>query len=65
MSEKDSTGNLPARLYSDQLSLEFHVAGMHGMLRVGSEVRTYPLLALDGRFSPHVEPVMNYTQRGG
>lgn len=52
-------------LYSDQLSLEFHVAGIREMLRVGSEVRAYPLLALDGRYSPHVEPVMEELHRAG
>lgn len=44
-------------LYSDQLSATFHLAAVAEMLRVAKEARIYPLVALDGRRSPHLEPV--------
>jgi len=42
-------------LYSDHLSLEFHIASLREMLRVAPEVRVFPLLDLDGAPSRHVE----------
>ena len=45
-------------LYAEQLDLAFHVSALREMLRVAGEVRVFPLLDLDGRPSPHVEPVM-------
>jgi len=45
-------------LYSDHLSLTFHVAALWEMLRVAREVRVFPLLALDGSPSPHLQPVV-------
>jgi SAM-dependent methyltransferase len=45
-------------LYSDQLSFEFHLAAMKELLRVATEVRIFPLLNLERKPSPHVEPVM-------
>ena len=44
-------------LYSAQLDLQFHAAAFQEMLRVASEVRVFPLLALGGNRSPHVEPI--------
>ena len=43
-------------LYSEQLSLEFHIAALAELLRVAQEVRVFPMLALDCRVSPHLVP---------
>lgn len=45
-------------LYSEQLSLDFHVASIHEMLRIASEVRIFPLIKLDGEPSSHLDLVM-------
>ena len=45
-------------LYSEQLSLEFHLASIHELLRVASEVRIFPLLALNCEPSPYLELVL-------
>jgi hypothetical protein len=44
-------------LYSEHLDAAFHVESILELLRVASEVRIFPLLTLEGRWSPHVEPV--------
>jgi SAM-dependent methyltransferase len=45
-------------LYSEQLSLDFHIAAIDELLRVANEVRIFPLLKLDGELSPYLEVVM-------
>jgi hypothetical protein len=45
-------------LYSEQLSLDFHIAAIHELLRVSSEIRIFPLLQLDGQPSTYLDPVM-------
>jgi SAM-dependent methyltransferase len=45
-------------LYSEHLSLDFHVASIHELLRVAPEVRIFPLLKLDGEPSPYLELVI-------
>jgi hypothetical protein len=52
-------------LYSDQLSFDFHREAIEELLRVASEVRVFPLLSLDLRPSPHVDPLMNYLAEKG
>ena len=52
-------------LYSEQLTLEFHVAAIHELGRVAREVRIFPLLALDCRTSPHVAPVQARLREAG
>ena len=47
-------------LYSEQLSLEFHVGSIEEMLRVAREVRIFPLLSLDGNPSPHLPHVIGH-----
>jgi hypothetical protein len=44
-------------LYSEHLDAAFHIDSVFELLRVAGEVRIFPLLTLDGRWSPHVEPV--------
>lgn len=45
-------------LYSDVLSLDFHVKAVDEMLRVASEVRIFPLLDLSTEKSHHVKQIM-------
>ncbi len=45
-------------LYSEQLSLEFHLESIHELLRVASEVRIFPLLTLNCEPSPYLESVL-------
>ena len=45
-------------LYSEQLSLDFHLAAIDELLRISSEVRIFPLLKLDCKPSPYLELVM-------
>ncbi|MEO1297833.1 MAG: SAM-dependent methyltransferase [Cyanobacteria bacterium J06636_16] len=44
-------------LYSDQLSLGFHLASLQALLRVAREVRIFPLLTLDCQPSPYLDAV--------
>jgi hypothetical protein len=44
-------------LYSEQLSLDFHMVAIHELLRIAPEVRIFPLLKLDGEPSPYLESV--------
>ncbi|MEA5554133.1 SAM-dependent methyltransferase [Anabaena cylindrica UHCC 0172] len=46
-------------LYSDNLSLDFHIASIHELLRISKEVRIFPLLKLDCEPSPYLELVVN------
>jgi hypothetical protein len=45
-------------LYSEQLSLNFHLAAIHELLRIAAEVRIFPLLRLDGEPSSYLELVL-------
>jgi SAM-dependent methyltransferase len=45
-------------LYSEQLSLDFHLAAINELLRISLEVRIFPLLTLDCEPSPYLELVM-------
>jgi hypothetical protein len=45
-------------LYSEQLSLDFHIAAIHELLRVSREVRIFPLLKLDGEPSSYLELIL-------
>jgi hypothetical protein len=52
-------------LYSEQLSLAFHVRGVIEMARVARQVRIFPLLMLGNAPSPHVTPLRNELTRLG
>ena len=52
-------------LYSDQLSVEFHVGAITELLRVAPEMRIFPLLAMDGSVSPHLQVVIDEVRREG
>lgn len=47
-------------LYSEQLDLGFHRAAVEELLRVAREVRIFPLLTLDRKLSPHIEPIRTH-----
>jgi hypothetical protein len=52
-------------LYTDNLSLEFHIEAIDEMLRVAREVRIFPLLDLNGVRSLYVDEVINkYSEIG-
>ncbi len=52
-------------LYSDHLDEAFHKASIDEMLRVAKEVRIFPLLTLENKPSPHLEPVIDHLQSNG
>jgi hypothetical protein len=52
-------------LYSEKLDRDFHVAAAEELLRVAGEVRIFPLLGLDRRWSPHVAPVSDHLKLAG
>lgn len=52
-------------LYSEQLSLDFHIASMYELLRISSNVRIFPLLKLDCEPSPYVESVIRELSSNG
>jgi hypothetical protein len=52
-------------LYSVHLSAEFHLQALQEMLRVSHEVRVFPLLALDGALSPHLDFVIEHLASHG
>ncbi len=45
-------------LYSEQLSLDFHIESVVELLRVAPEVRIFPLLTLDCQTSPYLQPTI-------
>jgi hypothetical protein len=52
-------------LYSDHLSLEFHIEAIFELCRVAREARIFPLLTLEGTESPHLAPVQEYFLKAG
>ena len=52
-------------LYSAAFDLAFHRAALAELLRVADEVRVFPLLAMDGMPSPHLEPLLAELRRLG
>jgi len=45
-------------LYSEQLSLDFHITAVREMVRVAGEVRIFPLLDLNCQQSVYLQPVV-------
>lgn len=45
-------------LYSEQLSLDFHLAAIDELLRVAAEVRIFPVVKLDGERSSYLDVVV-------
>jgi len=52
-------------LYSEQLSIEFHIQSLKELCRVASEVRVFPLLELGARKSRHIKGVTEYLKQNG
>ena len=52
-------------LYSDRLSLDFHCESIRQLCRVANEVRLFPLIDLDLRPSPHVQPIIRSLEKNG
>ncbi|NJR32583.1 MAG: SAM-dependent methyltransferase [Chamaesiphon sp. CSU_1_12] len=52
-------------LYSEQLSLDFHIASIFELLRVALEVRIFPLLKLDGQPSAYLDPIFQELATAG
>ncbi len=52
-------------LYSDHLSYEFHRASIQELLRVAPEVRIFPLLTLNLKVSPYLDPLLEELSRCG
>jgi SAM-dependent methyltransferase len=52
-------------LYSAQLSADFHIRALMEMLRVAREVRVFPLRALDGTPTPHLDAVTERLETSG
>lgn len=52
-------------LYSSQLGEDFHLAALLEMLRVASEARVFPLVALDGSPSPFVDSCVRELRAAG
>ena len=51
--------------YTDQLSLDFHRAGLLELCRVAREVRIFPLLDVNGVRSRHLEPILAELESSG
>jgi SAM-dependent methyltransferase len=47
-------------LYTDNLDVEFHLHGIDEMLRVGREVRIFPVLDANAQVSTHLAPVIEH-----
>lgn len=52
-------------LYSNMLDADFHLNAIRELCRVAGEVRIFPLLALKGGKSPHLEPVISGLKQDG
>lgn len=52
-------------LYSEQLDEAFHLAAIDELLRVAREVRVFPLLDLERRWSPYLESVLKHCRERG
>lgn len=52
-------------LYSEHLSLEFHLRSLQTLLSLAPEVRIFPLLTLAGNLSPYVNPVSDRCVQAG
>jgi SAM-dependent methyltransferase len=51
-------------LYTDNLSLEFHLRSLEELCRVSNEVRIFPLLDVNANRSPYVDHVVEFLRAG-
>jgi SAM-dependent methyltransferase len=47
-------------LYTDNLSLEFHLRSLEELCRVSNEIRIFPLMDVNANRSPYVEQVIHF-----
>jgi hypothetical protein len=47
-------------LYTNNLSLEFHINSIKAMSQVGREIRIFPVLDVNSQVSTYIEPVKEY-----
>ncbi len=52
-------------LYSDHFSQTVHLESIRALMLVAQEVRVFPLIALRGERSQHLEPIYDQLQRDG
>ena len=52
-------------LYSEHLDLSFHLSSIEEMLRVAKEVRIFPLVTLQNRYSPHLDKIIDVLKGKG
>lgn len=50
-------------LYSEQLSLEFHIQSIQELSRVAKEVRIFPLLELGAKTSRHLQEIIKFLEK--
>jgi hypothetical protein len=50
-------------LYSEHLSVEFHINAIQEMLRVAKEVRIFPLLTMAGKPYPHMNFICTWIEK--
>ena len=46
--------------YSANLNLNFHIRSIKELIRIGSEVRIFPIIDLNSKRSPHLSPVLKH-----
>lgn len=52
-------------LYSDLLDLAFHLASIDELLRIGNEVRIFPIVTLEGERSCHLTHILKHVRACG
>jgi len=52
-------------LYSEHLDFSFHLSSIEEMLRVAKEVRIFPLVTLQNRYSPHLDKIIDVLKGKG
>ncbi len=52
-------------LYSEHLSLEFHISSIYELMRISPEIRIFPLVKLDCERSPYVDSIIQeFSEQG-
>jgi hypothetical protein len=51
-------------LYTDNLSLEFHLKSLEKLCRISNEVRIFPLLDVNANRSTYVDHIINFLRIG-
>ncbi|KST66113.1 hypothetical protein [Mastigocoleus testarum] len=52
-------------LYSEHLSLDFHISSIYELMRIAPEIRIFPLVKLDCKRSPYIDSVIQeFSEQG-